>query len=95
MPQYKIAHLREQGQDMIIIPLDQSYGYKSNADQNRIKRNLQACAVSAGLAGTVVTVWETLSGQMSFLAPVQWQSYFSTMSLSDVYANINKTLICH
>ena len=94
MPQYKIAHMREQGQNIIIIPLERSYGSKSNSAQNEVKNALQACAVSAGLAGTVVTVWERGDGRMGFLAPPQWRSYFSSMSLSDVYASINKTLTC-
>ena len=94
MAQFEIAHLREQGQDMIIIPLDDSYGYKSNVAQNRILNELQMYARAAGLAGTVVTVWDTGNGRMGFLAPSQWQPFFSSMSLYDVAANLNKTLIC-
>ncbi len=36
MAQYKIAHLREQGQDMIIIPLDNSFEHKTQHDQDAI-----------------------------------------------------------
>lgn len=58
MAQYKLAHIREQGVDLIIIPLDSSFGYKSETDQHDIISSLQACARSAGLAGTVVPIWE-------------------------------------
>jgi hypothetical protein len=33
MPHFKIAHLREQRQDMIIVPLESSFGHKSDAAQ--------------------------------------------------------------
>ncbi|MEA5549527.1 hypothetical protein VB713_00780 [Anabaena cylindrica UHCC 0172] len=76
MTQFKVAHLREQGQDMIIVPLEQSYRYKTSAEQNEILKSLQVCARSAGLAGTVVTVWDAGDGRMGFLAPSQWRSFF-------------------
>lgn len=53
MSKYKIAHLREQGQDMIIIPLDDSFHHKSNSEQQDLIASLQAYASSARLAGTV------------------------------------------
>lgn len=56
MSKYKIAHLREQGQDMIIIPLDDSFHHKSNSEQQDLIASLQAYASSARLAGTVVPV---------------------------------------
>ncbi len=34
MPRLKVAHLREQGQDMIIVPLDRTFGSQSRHDQN-------------------------------------------------------------
>ncbi len=35
MPKYEVAHIREQGQDMIIFPLEARYGHLSQADQER------------------------------------------------------------
>lgn len=57
MPRFKIAHSREQGVDLIIVPLDDNFGYKSEADQVAAIDELQVRARSAGLAGTVVPVW--------------------------------------
>lgn len=94
MAQYDIAHIREQGNQMIIVPLDHSYGYKSNQEQNDICSALQVCATSAGLAGRVVTVWDAGGGRMGFLAPTPWHPFFSSISLQDVFASINKTLKC-
>ncbi len=94
MAQFRIAHLRRQGQDMIIVPLDRSFGHKLNTDQNEICAGLQACARGAGLAGTVVPVWDAGGEKMAFLAPRPWHPFFSSLSLADVEANINKTLTC-
>ena len=94
MAQYKIAHLREQGQDMIIIPLDNSFEHKTQHDQDAIIESLQACAMSAGLAGRVVVVWR-VGSRHKFIAPPQWQSFFKTLPWNTIIANLNKTLTCH
>ena len=54
MPRFKVAHIREQGQDMIIVPLDSTFGRKVSNDQQSITSELQARSVAAGLAGHVV-----------------------------------------
>jgi len=94
MPRYKIAHIREQGQDIIIITLGRNFKYKKLEEKNRIWAALQDCATSAGLAGTVVLVWDFGGGRMEFLAPQSWHSFFKNISLSFVAANINKELTC-
>lgn len=94
MAKYKIAHLREQGQDMIIVPLDGQFHYKTNSEQNDFISSLQAYARSAGLAGTVVPVWQH-SGSMYFIAPRPWQLFFKSLSWNVVLANINKELTCN
>ena len=94
MAEFRIAHLREQGQDMIIIPLDRDYGQKTDAQQNDIRYSLQVCARGAGLAGTVVPVWDAGGGRMGFLAPHQWRNYFSSINLRIVSQSLNKVLTC-
>lgn len=91
MPQFDVAHIREQGTDLIIIPLSSAFGSQSNATQNATARELEMRAHSAGLAGTVVLVWES-GGRMAFLAPPSYQPFFRSISLYEVAANINKTL---
>ena len=49
---FDVAHLREQGQDMIIFPMDSSIDYKSDRSKQEIMYALQLCASSARLAGT-------------------------------------------
>ena len=93
MSKYKIAHLREQGQDMIIIPLDKNFEYKTNNEQSEIVDSLQSYATSAGLAGTIVPVW--LHGpQMKFIAPRPWHPFFKSLTWNAVISNLNKELTC-
>lgn len=92
MPSFKIAHLREQGQDMIIAPLESSFGRASHQDQEQQITALQIAAQSAGLAGKIVPVWDAGSGRMGFIAPTPWHPFFKSINLAIVAKNINKTL---
>jgi hypothetical protein len=94
MSRFLIAHLRQQGQDMIIVPLDRSFGYKSQREQNEITCALQLAASAAGLAGTVVPVWDHGSGRMAFIAPSPWRPFFQNLSQPVIGRMINRELIC-
>lgn len=92
MPTFQVAHIKQQGVDLIIIPLDSSFDSKPRADQDAVIRELQQRASAAGLRGTVVPVWENSSGRMSFIAPKNWHPFFQSLSLADVAMNINRKL---
>ena len=89
---YRIAHIREQGQDMIFIPV-QSLSHASHNDIVAIVDGLQRCAVAAGLAGTVVLCWQS-GGQTRFMGPPQWAQLFNSLSWERVHASRNKVLYC-
>ena len=91
MPRFKVAHLHEQGQDMVIIPLESSFGLKSELEKNEIIKELQLHSRGAGLKGTVIPVWES-SGRTHFIAPRPWHPFFESMPLQQIWANINKEL---
>lgn len=92
MPSLEIAHIREQGQDMVIAPLDDSFHHKTSGQQQDTVAQIQVASSSAGLRGTVVVVWENPSGGMNFIAPRQWHPFFRSISLGWVARNVNKTL---
>ncbi len=94
MERFDVAHIREQGVDLIIIPLDSSFARKGSAEQNRIATSLELCARSAGLAGTVVPVWDNGGGRMGFLAPNNYHSFFRSIDLRFVSMNVNRELTC-
>jgi hypothetical protein len=91
MPTFKVAHLHEQGQDMVIVPLDSNFGHKSQQEQRAIVDELQERSRAAGLKGTVVPVWES-GGRTSFIAPRAWHPFFQSLPLQRVLANLNRTL---
>jgi len=91
MPSFKVAHLREQGQDMIIVPLSSNFANMSSNDQRSMLADLQGHARSAGLAGKVVAVWSD-GGRMGFIAPPPWHPFFRGLSMPMVMRNVNKEL---
>lgn len=92
MSRIEIAHLREQGQDMIIVPLDRSFGTKGRQEQSQVVTELQTRSESAGLSGKVVPVWDSGGGRMAFIAPQVWHSFFQNISLQSVMAKLNREL---
>jgi hypothetical protein len=92
MTTFEVAHIREQGQNMIIVPMRSEFGSKPAADQVRIENALQVAARGAGLAGRVVTVWDGGAGRMAFRSPPQWRAFFTSISLSAVATSINKRI---
>ena len=91
MPRFKIWHLHEQGQDMIIVPLDRSFGMKSQADQEAAMAELQMRSASAGLRGAVAAVWPS-GNRMMFRAPQPWHAFFRSLNLGLVQANLNREI---
>lgn len=92
MPHFQIAHVNEQGIDLIIVPLESSFGHQSSQAQQASIAELQARASSAGLQGTVVPVWDSGDGRMAFIAPQRWHPFFETISLQWVAVNLNREL---
>lgn len=95
MPRFEIAHIKEhdtEGRevDLIIIPLEESFGIKNAYDQQLAMEELQLRANNAGLRGTVCPVWEDPSGHMAFIAPPKWHSYFTNLNLLQVQASLNR-----
>ncbi|MES2178010.1 MAG: hypothetical protein V4550_09115 [Gemmatimonadota bacterium] len=92
MTTFDVAHILEQGQNMIIVPMRSDFRHKSDSDQASISIALQTAARSAGLAGQVVTVWDAGSGRMGFRGPKPWHGFLGSISLQWVAANINKRI---
>jgi hypothetical protein len=91
MPQFKVAHLREQGQDMVIVPVSSAFGSQPSDEQDAVISDLQRHSMAAGLRGTVVPVWKS-GGRFHFIAPRQWHPFFASLSMRHVAANINRML---
>ncbi|MEO8384091.1 MAG: hypothetical protein ABI583_02530 [Betaproteobacteria bacterium] len=91
---FKIAHIREQNVDLILIPLEDNFRYKVEDEQIRTKNALQHYAAAAGLAGTVIPVWNDGGGRMAFIAPRAWHNFLCSIGMAFVHANLNRELRC-
>jgi hypothetical protein len=92
MPRFKLAHVKQQGADLLIVPLSPSFALKSAAEQNAMVGELRARAAAAGLAGTVVPVWDCPAGRMRFLAPKGLHPFFRRLDLDRVLKLVNRDL---
>ena len=92
MPTFQLAHIREQGIDLIIVPLNHDFEWKTDDERDAIIAELQMRTTSAGLAGQVVPIWDSGGGRTSFIAPQNWHPFFRSISLSYVYRCLNRTL---
>ena len=92
MTTFDVAHLREQGQNLIIVPVNRDYGSKTSTEQEQILLELELAANRAGLAGHAVAVWDAGSGRMAFRGPSAWRSFLEGLSLPLIAANINKRI---
>jgi hypothetical protein len=93
MAKYKIAHFREQGVDLIVVPLASKFGRLTKQQQSDFIAFIQSGATHAGLAGTVVPVWQD-GRRHCFIAPPKWHPFFESFGWADICRNINKELTC-
>lgn len=91
MPSFDAAHVREQGVDLIIVPLNSSFGHKPECEQAELIDAMQLAANSAGLAGTVVPMWN-VGSRTAFIAPPNWHPFFRSIGWNEVLANVNKKI---
>jgi hypothetical protein len=92
MPSLKVAHIHEQGVDLVIVPLDIGFGDRPHDVQVRTIAEIQETTQRAGLKGDVIPVWDSGAGCMSFIAPQNYHPYFNSLSLDTVYQNLNREL---
>jgi hypothetical protein len=94
MPSYKIAHILEQGVNLIIVPMDSVFGnlprHEQNAEIGRIQ--MAARRIRPPLLGEVIPVWDNPSGGIAFLAPPKYFAFFENISMEWVWANVNREL---
>ena len=92
MSTFKFAHIRQQGQDMIIVPVEASFGSKSQTHQSEFVAAFQLAVNQAGLAGKAAAIWKS-GRQIGFVAPQPWHPFFKSQGIYElVLANLNKTI---
>jgi hypothetical protein len=89
MQTFKVAHIREQNVNLVIVFVSDAAGRLPDSEKSRLLAALQGCAISAGLAGTVVLVW---SG--GFYCDTRLHAFFRSVPYTDLLASINRQLTC-
>jgi hypothetical protein len=92
MPTFQVACLRRDGQDLIIVPVDRTFGARSPAEQSRIQEAFQRSATAAEIPGVVVPVWEDATGRMAFRAPPPWHEFLKSIDMVYVATALNRKL---
>jgi hypothetical protein len=92
MPTYKVAHINEQGQDMIIFPLEAKFAHLTQSDKEQELAALGFQANRPGLRGAAVAAWDAGGGSMGFIGPQQWHQFLQSINLRFVLANLNKEI---
>lgn len=90
---YKIAHVKYQGNNMVLVWVNRNYFYASNQDQARWFTAIEQCVRSANLAGQSLLVTED-NGRFRFYGPNSWHNFMRTIDMNWVRARINKELTC-
>ncbi|HEY1953668.1 MAG TPA: hypothetical protein VGG76_12765 [Gemmatimonadaceae bacterium] len=92
MPTFQVASLRREGRDVIIVPVDRSFGKRSPSEQARIQEAFQRSATASNIPGIVVPVWEEATGRMAFRAPPAWHEFFKSIDMVYVATALNHSL---
>ena len=69
-----------------------NFEFKTEREKDAAVVELQRRAGNAGLAGTVVPVWDGGGGRMAFLAPANCHPFLRSIDLGFVAQNINREL---
>jgi len=92
MPTFQVAQLRHDGRDVIIVPVDRSFGKRSPTEQARIQEAFQRSAAAVDMPGVVVPVWEDSTGRMAFRAPPPWHDFLKSIDMIYVATALNRNL---
>lgn len=90
---YKLAHIHTRGVGLILIPLESMIENRTAAEQGEIHKSFQMVALSAGLRGNVVLVWDKGGGATGFLAENHIQPVMQRITYEFVQNKINREML--
>jgi hypothetical protein len=89
MPRYEIAHIREQGQEILLFALNQSFGHQSEKDQLAALDEFSRRCRGANLRGSVAILWPA-GAQTRFIGPQNWHHYLGSINLAYAISRRNR-----
>ena len=91
---FDIAHIREQGNDLIMVIVPTKFDRYATSDKQLVSASLQKCSKEARISGKVVLVWNKPNGSMGFFGPTPWHPFLKSINMRWVKARVNKELSC-
>jgi class 3 adenylate cyclase len=93
MPRFKVAHVKLQGVDIVLVPVSPEFSVLSSADQSAAHRQLSQLCRSARLGGEVTPVWSTGPSSLAFLADAKFHPLLNgRLTPAFLQANLNREI---
>lgn len=92
MPTYPCAQIDRDGQNLLIVPLDDNFESMSSAAKASVAEVFEAKARAAGFVGVLIPVWRRKANLMGFLAPVTHHPFLQSLDIETVSGMINGKL---
>ena len=86
--EYDVAHIRESGQDLIVVFVISQVNAWSASQKDDLRYSLEICGHEAGLAGTAVLVWQ-VGSQWRTWAPSNVQGILNRLSIEQLALSVN------
>lgn len=90
----RIAIFNEQGQELIVVPLDSSFEDRLPSQRLETLRTLQNSAIKVGLKAPMALVWR-IGNKLYFMAPKQCHSLLKTLKWNTIVSSLNTVLTCY
>ena len=91
MPSFEVAHINREGVDLIITPVNESFGRATHSEQIETVEALESAAHEAGPKGTVVPVWQ-VGNRMGLIVPNPWHPFLSSLTFDDIFESVNREI---
>ena len=92
MPHYKVAHVRDQDVEYLLLPVESSFGQKTDEEQRAFVEECQSGALASELQGAIVVVWEDDKGHTQFRSPLSFRAVCNDWTLRRVLAGLNQEI---
>lgn len=91
MTNFDVAHINEQGQNVVVVFVNESVSRLTPDAQAALAESLSVCAAYAGLVGNIAMVWPG-----GFWAPIHQHPFFRSQSgsFAALASRINRKLLC-
>jgi hypothetical protein len=93
MTKYRVAQLPFEGQNVILVPFDRSFGKRpqENKEQDLVK--IQKSAELSGFEGQAVIIWDA-GGKVAAYGPDKYKEFAEGLKWTSLRSKMNRDLEC-